>query len=124
MIKYNIEDRKTANVIEARYAIPRKELQRIRVLLDIKSFEEMDDAKREKLGIKPDSSEYIFGIEFEDGAKLDWKLCCGDNNYFDDVLFQYPSGAWEDLDCTYDLDDIEIDTGSTIYIVRLVVIDG
>ena len=66
-----------------------------------------------------DSCETIFGVEFDDGAKLDYRLCCGQNNYFDEVFFQYPSGKFIDLDPTFELDDIEVDTGPDVYIVKL-----
>ena len=119
MIKHTIEDKTEPDVYKVIYPISLKEYQRVNTLLDIENYEDWDDAKREKLGIKPDSTEYVLGIRFDDGAMLDWKLCYGQHNCYDDVLFQYPNGNWTDLDCTYELDNIKIDAGSKIYIVEL-----
>lgn len=119
MINHKIEDCCEPEIHKEIYPISRKEFQRINSLLSIDSYEFWEDAKRERVGVQPDTSEWVFGIEFDNGAKLDWKLCFGDSNCYDDVLFQYPSGLWVDLDCSYELDSVEIDTGSNIYIVEL-----
>jgi len=123
MIKYKVEDKETPTTREVKYPISRKEVYRIRQLLNIQSFEDWDEEKLDKLGIVKESCEYVLGVAFDDGATLDYKLCCGEHNYYDEVLFQYPDGKYVDFEPTYELDDIEIDAGSTIYIVRLEVQD-
>lgn len=122
MIKYKIEDKYRPVMHEVNIPISKKEVQRIRTLLEI-SFEGWDDDKLEKLGIIKDTGEYVFGASFDNGATLDWKLCCGDSNYYDDVLFKHPSGEWEQLDCNYEFDDIEIDAGTDIYLIKLEIKD-
>jgi len=117
MIKHKVKNT-GPTVHEVKYAISKRELYRVRNLLD-KNFADYDDEKLEKLGIIRNSSENIIGVSFNDGAALDWTLACGNNNYYDDVTFQYPSGKIEELDATFELDDIEIDAGSDVYIVRL-----
>ena len=119
MIKYKVKNEKGPTVHQVNYPISKKEVYRVRNLLEIKSFEEYSEEKLEKLGIVKCSSEYIISVAFNDGATLDWKLCCGDNNYYDEVIFQHSDGIEEELDCSYELDDIEIDAGPDIYIVTL-----
>jgi len=118
MIKHILENKNSPVVHEVNFPISRKELQRVRLLLDT-NFEDMDDDKFEKFGIVKDSSECIIGVSFNDGAALDWSLCCGQNNYYDDVVFQYPDGKTVTLECSYALDNMEIDTETDIYIVKL-----
>ena len=118
MINYKVESNTSPVIHEVKYPISKKEVQRIRILLDI-NFEEWDDAKLEQFGIVKDSSEGVIGVAFNDGATLDWTLRCGTHNYYDDVLFTRPDGKEETFDCTYELDDIEIDADSDVYIVRL-----
>ena len=122
MIKHSLENKNSPIYHEVNFPISKKELQRVRVLLDME-FEEWDDEKLEKLGIKKDSSECIIGVYFNDGATLDWNLRCGTHNYYDDVVFQYPDGKVVELDCSYELDDIEIDTETDIYLVKLEIQD-
>lgn len=119
MIKYKVKNETGPTVHQVNYPISKKEVYRVRNLLEIKSFEDYSNEKLEKLGIVKDSSECIIGVAFNDGATLDWKICCGDNNYYDEVVFQRPDGELEEFDCTYELDDIEIDAGSDVYIINL-----
>jgi len=123
MIKYKIKDTKGPIIHEVVFPISKKEVYRIRNLLEIKSFEGWDAEKLEKLGIEKDSSEWVLGASFDNGASLDYELCCGDNNYFDSVVFKYPDKTELTMDCTYDLDDIEIDAGTNIYRVLLELTD-
>ena len=123
MIKHRLEDKNGPIYHEVKYPISKRELQRVRLLLDFKSFEIFTDEELEKFGIVKDSAEYIFGVSFNDGATLDWKLCSGSSNYFDEVTFQYPDGRTADLDPTFELDDIEIDAGTDIYVVKLEIQD-
>ena len=122
MIKHSLNNKNSQIIHEVKYPISKKELQRVRMLLDL-SFDGWEEDKLDKLGIVKDTSENIIGVAFNDGALLDWNLCCGQSNYYDDVLFQRPNGEWETLDCTYEFDDIEIDAGTDIYIVKLDVQD-
>jgi len=122
MIKHSLENKNSPVYHEVNFPISKKELQRVRLLLDME-LENMDDDQIEKFGITKDSSECIIGVSFNDGASLDWVLSCGQSNYYDDVLFQYPDGKTVTLDCTYELDDIEIDTETDIYLVKLEIQD-
>lgn len=123
MIKHKIKDRCGPVIHEVKFPIERKEIYRIRNLLEIKSFESWDDEKLEKLGIVKGSDEWIMGASFDNGVKINYTLCCGDNNYYDAIVFQYPDGTEEDLDCSYDFDDIEVDAGSDIYRIILELTD-
>lgn len=119
MIKHIIPENKAVITREARCEISKEEYERVCKILDIENYEEWDDKKKEEYGIIEDDAEWILKADFDDGARLDWNLCFGSHNAYDDVRFMYPSGEWIILDCSYELDDIEIIDGNNIYIVRL-----
>lgn len=123
MIKHKVTGFHRPMYHVAEIELGRDEVSEIQRLLSIRNMEEMTDEELEENNCAKDTCKYIFGVEFDDGAKLDWKLCSGTNNYFDDVLFQGANSGWTDLDCTYELDNIEVDTGSDIYQVKLVITD-
>ena len=120
MIKHMIEKKTEPVQHQVKYHIARRELQRIRLLFEL-DYEEWGEKKLETLDINKGSFESILGVTFDDGAKLEIDLCCGECNYYDDVLFTHPNGKEETLDCCYDLDDIEIDTDTDVYYVKLVI---
>ena len=122
MIKHNLENINEPIVHEVNFPISRKEVQRIRMLLEV-NYEDWDDDKLDKMGIVKDTCESIIGVSFNDGAILDWNLCSGRTNYYDDVVFQHPNGKIVTLDCSYELDDIEIDTDTDVYLIKLEIIE-
>ena len=77
------------------------------------------------MGLFDETHEYSYSqlTSFDNGVKINYTLCCGDNNYYDAIVFQYPDGIEEDLDCSYDFDDIEVDAGSDIYRIILELTD-
>ena len=121
MIQHKIEGCKNPVLHVEEVELNKEEVSRIRRLLSIENMEELSEEEKQELGCKEDDCEYIFVVEFDDGATLDWKLCSGTVNYFDDVLLKLPNFGWQDLDCTFELDDIEIDAESDIYQVKLVI---
>lgn len=66
--------------------IPTKEFDRINRLLAIESLEEMTDGELIEQGANTDCCEGIFHIEFDNGASLNFDLCSGQHNYWDDVV--------------------------------------
>lgn len=103
---------------EAKVPIKRKELNRIRHLLDIKDLSIYSDDELKSLGAKRDCGDTSFVVKFDDGSQLIWDLRSGNMNYYDDVVFVY-KGREYNLDCSYELDDIEIDMDTDIYIMKL-----
>lgn len=101
--------------------ISKNEIHRIKRCLNEESLEEMSDEELEKWKYKKDSIELIYNVEFPDGCSLRWELCSGTHNYYDNVVFSFNDGTWTEFDCDYDIDDIEVETYHTTYIVKLVV---
>lgn len=122
MVKHKIQDRSSPVLYLESVQIKQSVVDRVRMLLEIKDFDDLSDKVKEKLNIEEDHEELIYSVTFADGATLDWRLCSGASNYYDDVLFHYETGHWETLDCTFEFDDIEIDAGSKIYNVKLEII--
>ena len=123
MIKHNIVTNKPRRIHEREVKIHKEEVSDIRRLLSIENLEEMSDEALKRLGCKKDFRRLIFGVEFDDRSSLDWWLCSGTHNYYDDVVFRQPfSDFYENLDCAYEFEDIEIDTGEDVYIVKLVIV--
>ena len=101
--------------------IPANELNRINRLLAIECFEEMTDEEMLRQGANTNVYEGVFAVDFDDGSFLTWDLCSGSSNYYDNVVWTSPDGD-EDitLDCEYELDDIEVEIESELYIVKVV----
>lgn len=122
MIYHKIADRSPVKTYRATVDIKRSELEHINKLLSISNLEEMSENEK-KLGAKQDEIINMFSANFEDGSILTWDLCSGRNNYFDDVVFTRPNGNWDALDCSYELDDIVVETDNKIYRVELNIIE-
>jgi len=120
MIHHKVEDNYRPKYVEE-VEINKNLFHRIKRCLDEESLEEMSDAELENWHYKKDSCELMFDVGFEDGASLTWKLCSGTHNYYDDVTFWFGDGRFVDLDCTYELDDIEVETDRAVYVVKLVI---
>lgn len=106
---------------EAIARISFSEFDRINRLLAIESLEEMTDEELLAHGANTDVCEGIFYAEFDNGASLNFDLCSGQSNYWDDVAWMSADGETSViLDCTYELDDIEVEIDSELYIVRII----
>ena len=109
---------------EAEVYISKEEFDRVNRLLSIDSLENMTDDELIENDANTNVSEGIFYVEFDDGSSMNFDLCSGQSNYFDDVV-------WTDkedkcsifLECSYELDDIEVEINSEMYVVKIVVVD-
>ena len=100
--------------------IPAKEFDRINRLLAIESLEEMTDSELIEQGANTDYCEGIFYVEFDNGASLNFDLCSGQHNYWDDVVWTSADKTRDVvLDCEYELDDIEVEIENELYIVKV-----
>lgn len=101
--------------------IPAKEFDRINRLLAIESLEEMTDDELRKMGATTDGFEGIFYVEFDNGTSINFDLCSGQHNYWDDVVWTSADGKRDVvLDCEYELDDIEVEIESELYIIKII----
>ena len=101
--------------------ISTSELERINRLLAIESLEDMTDEELIQQGANTDVYEGILYVEFDNGAIITWDLCSGIHNYYDNVVWTSPDGNREVvLDCEYELNDIEVEIESELYIVKIV----
>ena len=81
----------------------------------------MTDAELLAQGANTDIREGLFYVEFDNGATMTIDLCSGQHNYWDDVVWTSPDGKRDVvLDCNYELDDIEVEIESELYIVKFV----
>jgi hypothetical protein len=106
---------------EAIMKISESEFNRINRLLAIESLEEMTDAELLAQGANTDTCEGIFYVDFDNGASLTFDLRSGQQNYWDDVVWTSADGNIDIvLDCEYELDDIEVEIESELYVVRII----
>lgn len=106
---------------KAEVKIPLAEFNRINRLLAIESLEDMTDGELLAAGANTDQCEGIFSVTFDDGSVMNFDLCSGQSNYYDDVVWTSPDGAYDVvLDCEYELDDIEVEIDSEIYLVNII----
>lgn len=95
-------------------------VKRVKRLLDIPSLEEMSDQELLDAGANTDQCEGIFSVTFDDGSTLNYDLCSGQSNYFDDVVWTSGDGKQDViLECSFELDDIEFDVDGVRYIVTI-----
>lgn len=101
--------------------LPSDEVDRINRLLAIPSLEEMSDEELRNIGATTDGCEGIFTVKFDDGSSLNFDLCCGKHNYWDDVVWTGADSRIDVvLDCEYELDDIEFEVDGELYIVKII----
>ena len=106
---------------EAVIYIAANEFERINRLLAIESLEVMSDDELIKHGANTHVCEGIFHVVFDNGASLNFDLCSGLHNYWDDVVWTNADGNGDIvLDCEYELDDIEVEIESELYIVKVI----
>lgn len=107
-------------IYKERVNIPPATLGRVNQLLDIESLEEMTDQQLLDAGANTDQCEGIFGVTFDDGSSLNYDLCSGQSNYYDDVVWTSADGNRDVvLECTFELDDIEFDIDGVQYVVTI-----
>jgi len=101
--------------------ISENEFNRINRLLEIESLEEMTDDELIEQGANTDVCEGIFCVKFDDGSSINFDLCSGQHNYWDDVVWTSADGK-EDIvfDCVYELDDIVVEINGELYIVEII----
>lgn len=106
---------------EATVHIPASEFDRINRLLAIESLEDMTDDELLEQGANTNVYDGIFYVEFDNGASMNFDLCSGNHNYWDDVVWTSADGNTDIvLDCAYELDDIEVEIERELYIVHIV----
>lgn len=106
---------------ETTIRIPASEVDRINRLLAIPSLEDMTDDELLAQGANTDEYEGIFHVEFDNGSSLNFDLCSGQHNYYDDVVWTSADGNRDViLDCEYELDDIEVEIDSELYVVKII----
>lgn len=108
-------------VHEETVTISTSEFDRINRLLAIESLEDMTDSELLAQGANTDYCEGIFHVEFDNGASLNFDLCSGQHNYWDDVVWTSADGQSDIvLDCEYELDDIEVEIDEELYIIKVI----
>lgn len=108
-------------VHEETIAISTSEFNRINRLLAIESLEDMTNSELLEQGAITNYCEGVFHVEFDNGASLNFDLCSGQHNYWDDVVWTSADGKTDVvLDCEYELDDIEVEIESELYIVKII----
>lgn len=106
---------------EATVRLSESEVSRINRLLDIESLEILTDTELLEMGANTNVCEGIFHVEFDNGASLNFDLCSGNHNYWDDVVWTSADGTSDVvLDCSYELSDIEVEIESELYIVTII----
>ena len=101
--------------------ITTNEFDRISRLLAIESLEDMSDSELLEQGANTNVCEGIFYVEFDNGSSMNFDLCSGNHNYWDDVVWTSADGNTDVvLDCAYELDDIEVEIENELYIVNII----
>lgn len=109
-------------IYEETVKLPKEMFDRINRLLDIEDLEEMTDAELLAAGANTDQHEGIFSVRFEDGSTMNYDLCSGQTNYYDDVVWTSPDEKRDVvLDCSFCLDTVEeVEIDGNLYRVRIV----
>lgn len=85
------------------------EFSRVNRLLAIESLEDMTDDELLAQGASTHQNEGIYYAEFDDGSSINFDLCSGVHNYWDDVV-------WTNRDR-----NIEVEIESELYIVKIAI---
>ena len=89
-------------------------------LLLIEDMGEMTDDELLKAGANTDDYIPMFAADFEDGSYITVDVCSGNTNYYDDCVWHSADGKHDViLDCSYEIDDIEVEIDGNTYIVNL-----
>ena len=97
------------------------EIRRIYRLLEIDSFENLSDKDMREYGVSEHSCEGIWRATFEDGSIMNFDLCSGGNNYWDDITWSNPNGDVDDMiEPDYVFGDVEYTASNkNTYIVHI-----
>jgi len=96
------------------------EFARVNRLLGIESLQDMTDSELIEQGANTHQCEGIYCAKFDDGSSINFELCSGIFNYWDDVVWRSPDGSTETtLDCEFELGDIEVEIESELYVVKI-----
>lgn len=102
--------------------IPSAEYTRVNHLLAIDSFNNMSERELAAQGVTMGHNEGIYLAKFDNGASINFDLCSGPNNYWDDKVWTSPDGSRDViLDCAFELSDVEVEIESEQYIVKIVI---
>ena len=98
------------------------EFARVNRLLAVESLEDMTDSELLAQGANTHQNEGIYSAKFVDGSSINFDLCSGIHNYWDDVVWTSPDGSTDVVfDCEYELGDIEVEIESELYVMKLMV---
>ena len=98
--------------------LAKSEFDRINRLLDIPSLSDLTDDELRDMGGFTDAIEGVFLVRFDDGSTLNYDLCSGQENYYDDAVWTSADGSRDvGLECSFELDDIEFDVDDETYTV-------
>lgn len=98
--------------------IPLDEFERVNRLLKIESLEDLTDEQLCELGATEDECYGVYSAKFDDGSTINFDLCSGQHNYFDDVVWTNADGSHDVvLDCSYELDSLSFEVDYDIYVV-------
>ena len=98
------------------------EFTRVNRLLAIESLEDMTDDELILQGSNTHHNEGIYYAEFDNGSSINFDLCSGVLNYWDDVVWTNRDRSIDVmLDCEYKLGDIEVEIESELYIVKIAI---
>lgn len=103
-------------------SLPREEFARINRLLNIQSLEGLSAQELKEMGAAKNTCEGIFCARFDNGSTLNFDLCSGGNNYWDDVVWMSADETSDiTFDCEYELtDSIEFEVNGELYVVTIV----
>ena len=100
--------------------VPAELYDRVNRLLAIESLEDMTDQQLLEAGTNTDQCEGILYVEFDDGSYINYDLCSGQHNYYDDVVWTSADGSnTVNFDCAFELDDMEFQIGNRRYYVEV-----
>lgn len=120
----NTVSKKDISVVthKATVCLPKEEFSRINRLLAIQSLEEMTSKELLEQKANTCSCEGIFCAKFDNGSVLNFDLCSGTHNYWDDVTWKSADEATEiTFDCDYELSDsIEFEADGELYIISII----
>lgn len=102
-------------------SLPKDEFARINQLLSIHSLEGLSAKELEEIGAAKNACEGIFCAKFDNGSALNFDLCSGSNNYWDDVVWKSADETTDiTFDCEYELtESIEFEVNGELYVVTI-----
>ena len=108
-------------IYEETVKLPKEMFDRINRLLAIEDLEEMTDDELLAAGANTDQHEGIYSVRFDDGSTMNYDLCSGQTNYYDDVVWTSPDGSRDVvLECAFCLNLVdEVEIGGNVYLVRI-----